>query len=121
MLWNNDDNEYTLEGWLSKILNAEFVITDSFHCVMMCLKLHRRFVVITELEGNVEMNDRLYTLLTRLDLTQKILHKSKLKDIERVVCDPINWDSVDRSLSEYRELGTAFLDSICFQDENSSN
>ncbi len=111
-LWNNDDNEYSLEGWLSNILNAEFVITDSFHCVMMCLKLHRPFVVVTEHDGNVEMNDRLYTLLTRLELSSRILHKSKICNIEQLSKAPINWENVDIRLSEYRELGEKFLVAI---------
>ena len=47
ILWNSEDGDYTMQGWLSKIKHADFVVTDSFHCVVMCLKLHKPFAVVT--------------------------------------------------------------------------
>ena len=112
MLWNNDDHDYTLSGWIFKIKNANFVITDSFHCVVMCLKLHKPFIVITEQSGNIGMNDRLYTLLSILKLEDRIIPKNKLEEYEYSKSIPINWTSVDDGLNSYSQIGKKFLEAI---------
>lgn len=109
ILWNNDDNDYSMEGWLSNIKHAKFVVTDSFHCVVMCLKFHVPFVVITEKEGNVGMNDRLYTLLGKCDLIKCILHKSQIGNIKNAFAMDIKWDNVDSALLEYGVEGKSIL------------
>ena len=108
-LWNNDDKDYTIQGWLKKIKQAEFVITDSFHCMVMCLKLHTPFAVVTNLEGNVGMNDRFYTLLGYLGLSDVILHKSASSKIPEIQKLKINWAYIDQRLEEYIQSGIDFL------------
>lgn len=112
MLWNNEDVDYSLEGWLAKIKHANFVITDSFHCMVMCLKLHTPFAVVTELEGNTGMNDRLFTLLGLLDLEYRIVYKGDVSKIKAIVNTDINWDFVDLKLEDYKSIGAEFLKTI---------
>lgn len=109
LLWNNEDGDYSLEGWLAKIKHANFVITDSFHCMVMCLKLHTPFAVVTELEGNTGMNDRLYTLLGLLDMEYRIVYKGDMSKIIDIVNTNINWDSVDQKLEDFKSIGAKFL------------
>jgi len=104
ILWNNDDEDYTMQGWLNKIRHSEFVVTDSFHCVVMCLKLHKPFAVITELEGNVGMNDRLYTLLGSLSLLNHIVHKGQLTTILKLEIEEIDWKSIDYKIFQTKEI-----------------
>lgn len=108
-LWNNDDKDYTIEGWLKKIKQAEFVVTDSFHCMVMCLKLHTPFAVVTNLEGNVGMNDRFYTLLGFLGLSDVILHKSESVKLLDVKKRDFIWSFVDQRLKEYMQSGIKYL------------
>ena len=103
IIWNNEDGDYTMQGWLGKIKNAAFVITDSFHCVVMCLKFHKPFVVVTEQKGNVGMNDRLYTLLERVGLSDNIVYKGQLKDIDPFSEVSVNWSQADSILSEFHK------------------
>ena len=112
LLWNNEDGDYSLEGWLAKIKHANFVITDSFHCMVMCLKLHTPFAVVTELEGNTGMNDRLFTLLGLLDLEYRIVYKGDVSKIKAIVNTDINWDFVDLKLEDYKSIGAEFLKTI---------
>lgn len=114
MLWNNDDGEYSLEGWLNKIKHADFVVTDSFHCMAMCLKLHTPFVVMTALEGKVGMNDRLYTILELLGMEERIVYREDINRISSVFQSsrPINWEEVDTKLAEYARRGILFLNEI---------
>ena len=86
-----------------QIKKAAFVMTDSFHCVVMCLKFHKPFVAITEQKGNVGMNDRLYTLLERVGLSDNIVYKGQLKDIESFSEVSVNWSQADSILSEFHK------------------
>ena len=100
IIWNNEDGGYTMQDWLCKIMHADFVVTDSFHCVVMCLKLHTPFAVVTEQEGNVGMNDRLYTLLDNFDLSNHIVYKNQISQIGALIDDAIDWNSVDSKALE---------------------
>ena len=107
VIWNNEDGQSTMQGWLSKIKHAEHVITDSFHCVVMCLKLHKPFVVVTEQQGCVGMNDRLYTLLNRLGLSIQICYK---EDVSICTFDwNYDWTIIDTKLKSYSLIGENFL------------
>ena len=100
IIWNNEDRDYSLHGWLNKIKQAEFVITDSFHCVVMCLKLHRSFVVITEQKGNIGMNDRLYTLLDQISLSERIIHKNQICEVVKFRDEIIDWQQIDNHVDQ---------------------
>lgn len=111
-IWNSEDGTYGLEDWLSKINNAEFVATDSFHCVMMCLKLHTPFVVLSEWEGNGGMNDRLITILDRVGLTNRLLHVSKIGEINTIKSQVIDWEDMDSRIEKANETGIKYLEAL---------
>lgn len=114
ILWNNDDGEYSLEGWLNKIKHADFVITDSFHCMAMCLKLHTPFAVVTKLKGKVGMNDRLYTILEKIGMENRIIYQEDMHLFVSLMqsSDSINWDALDITLSQYAQEGVRFLNEL---------
>lgn len=112
ILWNNEDGNYSMQGWLSKIKYAEYVITDSFHCVVMCLKLHKPFIVIVEEKGNVGMNDRLYSLLEPLNLSKYILYKDNVDVMESLMMDDFDWGFIDEELESLMLKGQTFLNCI---------
>lgn len=112
VIWNNEDGDYSMQGWLSKIKQADFVITDSFHCVVMCLMFHRQFLIVTEKDGNVGMNDRVYTLLSPLDLDDRILCRTNLNSSSLSVINEVNWVSIDNQLSHFSQIGKEYLKTI---------
>lgn len=109
LLWHGNVRDYSMQGWLGRIERAEGVITDSFHCLVMCLKLHKPFVVINEVDGNEGMNDRFYSILGRLGLTDRILHKSNIESLGALLTRPIDWTMVDEALEEFAAVGLNFL------------
>ena len=125
ILWNGDRGDCSMQEWLGRIWGAKCVLTDSFHCMMMCLKLHKPFVVVTEQKGNEGMNDRFYSLLGRLGLTHRILHKDDIHTLNDLLptqqasmeiatqtsmfASPIAWKSIDEALSSYAQEGLNFL------------
>lgn len=107
-IWNQEDGLYGMEDWLKKIKEAQFVVTDSFHCVMMCLKLHVPFVVVTEWKGNMGMNDRLITLLNSVGLDKNLCYIDNL-NLSDFVNLRINWAMVDDCLTKLSNKGIEFL------------
>lgn len=109
LLWNSSDGDYTLGGWISKIKSAKYVLTDSFHCVVMCLKLHKPFIVITDYDGNIGMNDRLYTLLDLCGLSSRIIWKDVFMNAVNQLYTQVDWEHIDSVLEEYAKIGKEFL------------
>lgn len=101
-----DIEMYSIPNWLSAIRNSELVITNSFHCVMMCLKLHTPFVVVLESGQRSGMNDRFKTLLDKFLLSNRIV--KSIDDLNCIYTD-IDFDKVDEYMDEYAESLKAFL------------
>lgn len=88
----------SIENWLSGIRDANFVVTNSFHCVMMCLKLHTPFAVVLEKGKLAGMNDRFGTLLKHFDLEKCIV--SRAQDAENINKN-FDWDKIDCLMESY--------------------
>ena len=82
------------------------VITNSFHCVMMCLKLHTPFVVVLEDGGLAGMNDRFMTLLEQFEMTDRII--MSVDDIKAVPTG-IDFEKVDVLMGKYADSLKSFL------------
>ena len=107
--WNNSDGNYSMERWLRNIYESNGIVTDSFHAMMMALKLEVPFVVITEQMGNVGMNDRFYSLLERLHLLDRVVDKEHIGDAPLILAKKIEWVKVRALLEEYKSVGVDFL------------
>ena len=95
-----------IQEWLQNIRDAKFVITNSFHGTVFCIHFHVPFVVVLPTLDNVGMNDRFYTLLSNLRLSDRMILESDFKYTETF---NIDWVTVDRKLKEYTTLGLHFL------------
>lgn len=102
---------YSIENWLAGIRDAKVVVTNSFHCVMMCLKLHTPFFVVTEKIGNQGMNDRFYTLLELFDMTDRIIEDCP-NSVKKLPKLDINWQLIDDKMQIYSNSLKSFLDDI---------
>ena len=109
IFWNNEDGDYTIQGWLHRIKHSEIVFTDSFHCMVMCLKLHKPFIIVTEQKGNIGMNDRFYTLLGMMSLSSVIVNKDEICKIQEKRDVSFPWDVVDEVLDCFQQKGEDFL------------
>lgn len=95
-----------IKEWLQNIRIARFVITNSFHGTVFCILFHVPFYVVLPTLDNVGMNDRFYTLLNNLGLSDRMALESEFIYTER---STIDWTIVDRNLKEYKTLGLCFL------------
>lgn len=95
-----------IEQWLLNIRKANVVITNSFHCAVFCIQFHIPFFVVLQTLENVGMNDRFYTMLSKLGLAKRMVLET---EFQCTLNDDIDWNYVDSQLSEYRQIGINFL------------
>lgn len=100
----NDIANVSVEKWMAGIRDATVVITNSFHCVMMCLKMHIPFWIVLEKGSLSGMNDRMFTLMKKFQLEDKIV--TDIKDDTK----QIDWDNIDLKMQEYSKSLVDFLD-----------
>lgn len=65
--------------FLNYILNAEYVLTDSFHASVFSILFDKNFRVFGRKSGSYNMNTRIETLLSYFDLCQCMIDTEKLE------------------------------------------
>ena len=82
--------------FLNLMLNAELVITTSFHALALSMIFHKpvQFELSKE---KVNANSRLVDLVTRVNMM-----KYEITDVDDVVYDDYEWDRIDNEIAEMR-------------------
>lgn len=96
----------SMHDWLHLICNAKNMITNSYHGMIMAILSHVPFVALLD-EKKHGMNDRFVTLLSRLNLTNRIARNSN--EINKILSQTIDWQVTDNLLSNYSQVGELFL------------
>ena len=103
---NNDINKCIqppLEKWLRGFLDAEFIITDSFHACVFSIIFKKPFIAI----GNKERGmSRFKSLLKMFDLEERLI--SEYNDISLPDND-INWEKVEKIHSMKKKMSFNYL------------
>ena len=85
----------TIEEWLELIDHASYFITNSFHGTVFSLFFNTPFMTLP-LTGNYSsMNDRIFGLLKKADLMDRVFNGSL-----DTITDPINFDVFEKKKSE---------------------
>ena len=94
----------TVEDWLQAFVDANFVITDSFHACVFPIIFKKQFVVI----GNEKRGlSRFSSLLAMFGLESRIVLKSENFNVRNL--DDIDYDSVYEKLETYKNKSLTFL------------
>lgn len=101
--------EIGINEWLSRIYNSDVVITNSFHGIAFSIILEKQFVAFM-IEGS-GMNDRIHTLLDKLNLTSRIYTGDA-----NILYQPIEWRTVKSSLDNYRKDGYGYLTNLASKE-----
>lgn len=92
--------------WLRAFMDAQAVLTDSFHGCAFAILFNRPFVVI----GNQRRGQaRFQSLLSTFGLEERLVLTGKADDITVCMKRPIDWTDVNLRLSEWRTLSMDFL------------
>lgn len=102
--------DQSIEEWINAIRSSSHFITNSFHGVVFCLLYHIPFSVVLQTKENIGMNDRFYTLLDKVGLTDRIFSENEFD----VGCMKFNhnWQTIDDKLQAFRNIGIKFLSTI---------
>lgn len=103
-----------IEEWLTNIYYAEHIITNSFHGVVFSIIFEKPFTVLL-IDGS-GMNDRLFTLLDKLGLTDRIS-----KDKKSAVTTTIDYKGVKEKLEAFRKMGYDYLNEIINYEKGHKN
>jgi exopolysaccharide biosynthesis predicted pyruvyltransferase EpsI len=91
--------------WLQSFMDAEFIITDSFHGTVFSILFNKPFVTI----GNSERGmTRFSSLLKVLDLEKRLISSCNELNNE-IISDKMDWNNINRTISGKREEAIRFL------------
>ena len=103
-----DEAPYAVDpnDFVKYISKAAYVCTDSFHCTVFSILFHRQFMTFYRFaEGSkTGRNSRINSLFDLFELQER-LYKG---DINKIT-NPIDYNSVDKKLSELRKESIYFL------------
>lgn len=101
------NNPLSMEEWIGTIRGSKGLITNSYHGMIVALLSHVPFVVIADAKN---MNDRFHTLLSKIGLLDHILEN--YNGYETIIDKPLDWSLIDDKLSDFRNRGVEFLNTI---------
>lgn len=99
--------------FIKLIRNAEFVVTDSFHCSVFSLIFHKKFLTFYRLKPTEKMSShsRIEGLLQMAGMEERAV-KLMGEDVDlpgKIIAD-VRWEGVDKRLEKLRKESMAFLE-----------
>ena len=99
----------TIPEWIKTIGEARLFLTNSFHGASMAIILHTPFVMFLK-TGGKKMDDRVLSLLERVGLLDRVYDETK--SIDSYLENPIDWDLVDKKVTEYVRMSIDSLEKV---------
>lgn len=101
------------EDFILEIMNADLVVSASFHCLAMAIILHKPFVAI--LTGDQGKDERVTNLLKITGLEERVL---TVATTQTEIDAAIDYDTVEERLNKYREISKLYLYNAIFDKED---
>lgn len=99
----------TISDWVRTIGEARLFLTNSFHGAAIAIILHTPFIMFLK-TGGKKMDDRVLSLLERVGLLDRIYDEGR--SISSYFESNIDWDSVDKKVSEYIKESVSSLEKV---------
>ena len=95
--------------FVNLIRNAQYVCTDSFHCIVFSILNSTKFFGFRRWPDGSKFsaNDRLYTLLQFTDLERRMLMGPE--DVNKCIADEIDFEPVLKKVAAKRKMSMEFL------------
>lgn len=95
-----------VESWLAGFVDAECVITDSFHACVFSILFKKPFIVV----GNEHRGQaRFVSLLSMFGLENRFIDTTVPIAIDKVMLQPIDWTLVYDKLNKWKLISRTFL------------
>lgn len=95
--------------WLSRVASASAVLTNSFHGMVFAILFHKPFVVFRLRGENSGMNERIESLLGRLNLRCRCVDVGDMCAMKVAIKGRIDWEKVDEVLEADRRSSLDFI------------
>lgn len=93
--------------FISAIRNADYIFTDSFHCMVFSCLYHKEFFTFPKI-GPAQMS-RITDLQKLFGMSSRFINEqSSINDINNM--EKIDWNLVDKTIAEKRLLSRQYLD-----------
>ena len=93
-------------AWLRAFMDAEYVLTDSFHGSVFSILFHRPFVAL----GNAERGQaRFHSLLGLFGLEDRLVTTGRAEDVAARLREPVDWARVDGIKRAWQAKSREFL------------
>lgn len=89
----------TINNWVKEIIDSDFVITDSFHCICFAILFNKNFVCYANKNRGLA---RIESLLKLLGISNRIISKFNTAEIDKLLEDEINYKAVSDRLDTLR-------------------
>lgn len=96
----------SIPNWLEYLRKSDFIVTDSFHCVVFSLIFRKKFICIANENRGVTRLKNLLGLIGHKDRFFTSLDKQK---IEKKFTEPIDFDAVWKILDVEKKYSIEFL------------
>lgn len=94
----------SIEQWLSALLDADYVLTDSYHGMVFAINFNKQFVTLGNVQGG---QSRFVSLLNMFNLSNRITKDED--EIVHLMNLDINWIEINTILEEKRIKSINFL------------
>lgn len=97
----------TVSKWLSYLASSEFVITDSFHCMVFAILFNKNFIAIP---AKPERVGRMKSLLKDLNLESRFFNSITDVTESMILNEEIDYDSVNEKLRVLKQNSILFIE-----------
>ena len=97
-----------VEDWLRRIMDAQMVVTNSFHGTCFSILFHKPFITLLIPGAMNGLNERVVSLLTKLGLEKRMMFANETEKIMQAINAKIDWQEVDRRLNIQRASTDSF-------------
>lgn len=95
--------------WLGYLMNAKYVVTDSFHGCAFCVNTNKDFFAVVTSYGS-----RIHSMLELFGLQHRVLTNSDEIDLS----ESIDWSAVDQKLEDRRKESQDWLKASLLNNKN---
>lgn len=97
----------SVADFLSLIMNAEYVLSDSFHATVFSVLFHKKFMtVVPDWVGT-----RIESISNLLEINRRIINWSESKDYISMIDENIDYEKIDRIVEQERQKAEEYINS----------
>ena len=96
---------YKISDWISYIMSANTIVTDSYHCMLFCIIFHKNFYVLLNQNKGIK---RITDFFDSVCIPSNRIIKS-ISDLDSLQNIDIDYNIVDEKLSRIRNISIDFL------------